>query len=57
MLHGVWLGWGHTVYGSETSYASDAKLCGVLLLSPGVFGAPASACTLPNTKFCFGDTK
>lgn len=48
MLHNTWLGWGHTVYGSEDSYADNTKLCGVVLLSPGVFGNPASVFTLPN---------
>lgn len=48
MLHDTWLGWGHTVYGSEDSYADNTKLCGTVLLSPGVFGDPASVCTLPN---------
>lgn len=48
MLHNTWLGWGHTVYGSEDSHADNTKLCGVVLLSPGVFGDPASVCTLPN---------
>ena len=48
MLHDDWLGWGHTVYGSEDSYTDNTKLCGVVLLSPGAFGDPASVCTLPN---------
>lgn len=48
MLHDTWFGWGHTVYGSEESYTDNTKLCGVILLNPGVFGDPASVCTLPN---------
>ncbi len=48
MLHDTWLGWGHTVYGSEDSYAGNTKLCSVVLLNPGVFGDSASAATLPN---------
>lgn len=48
MLHDTWLGWGHTVYGSEESYVGNTRLCGAVLLSPGVFGDPASVCTLPG---------
>ncbi len=48
MLHDDWLGWGHTVCGSEDSYTDNTKLCGVVLLSPGAFGDPALVCTLPN---------
>lgn len=48
MLHDTWFGWGHTVYGSEESYTDNTRLCGVILLNPGVFGDPASVCTLPG---------
>lgn len=48
MLHDTWFGWGHTVYGSEDSYTDNTRLCGVMLLNPGVFGDPASVCTLPG---------
>ncbi|MCI8303335.1 MAG: suppressor of fused domain protein [Lawsonibacter sp.] len=48
MTHNTCLGWGHTVYGSEESYADNTKLCGVMLLSPGAFDDRASVCTLLN---------
>ncbi len=48
MLHDTWLGWGHTVYGEDDSYAADTKLCGVILLDPGAFGRDSGICDLPN---------
>ena len=43
----TWLGWGHTISSGEP-FAESTKLCGAMLLNPGVFGEPSSFCTLPD---------
>lgn len=46
----TWLGWGHTVTSGEDGepFAKSTKLCGVMLLNPGVFGEPSFFCSLPG---------
>ena len=43
----TWLGWGHTISSGEP-FAESTKLCGAMLLNPGVFGEPSYFCTLPD---------
>ena len=43
----TWLGWGHTISSGEP-FAESTKLCGAMLLNPGVFGEPSYFCTLSD---------
>lgn len=47
VIRNTWLGWGHTISSGEP-FAESTKLCGAMLLNPGVFGEPSYFCTLPD---------
>jgi uncharacterized protein CbrC (UPF0167 family) len=46
----TWLGYGHSVVGSEPAepYAENTELCGVMLCMPYPFGQEAAVCPLPG---------
>lgn len=45
----TWLGWGHTLGDDDgVPFSDDTKLCGALLLSPGVFGEDSYTCRLAD---------
>lgn len=45
----TWLGWGHTLGDDDgVPFSDGTKLCGALLLSPGVFGEDSYVCKLAD---------
>lgn len=46
----TWLGWGHTIDSGDESkpFNEETKLCGAMLLSPGVFGEDSYVCKLAD---------
>ena len=47
----TWLGWGHTLGDDDgVPFSDGTKLCGALLLSPGVFGEDSYTCRLAGRR-------